>query len=515
MSDSLVPSGLKAVDARWGGLAANGAYLLVGRAGGGRSALALQFVRGAVDSDARCLLISPRPPEELVHLASTVGLNLGDAHKTGRLRLLRIPSADALAQRGSDSLDKAYQDFVKLIRTDRPDRVVIEDFTPLVQFDSFERFETAFSTLATDIGELGAALVVGLGEPANSTSRQLLDVVKRHVNASIELDAESRQIRLTKQDAASLDMEPVASAPPAPVANSPAGPSPQGATEPAASSTATPAEAAEEPAVPEPPPAPEPVVPEPPPEPIVQAVPTATIEEEAPIGTAAEAPDNDAEKPEPHLSLAPEPEAEPEPEAPASEASGYPVAGVTSAPPAEPSLHGEPEDPFGVDPDSVLSHGYLVDSGAIVPPERPTEPPPAFESLGSQEATDPADAFRAALDSSFAVRVTGTPFLVVAVRMEPSAPESVYFPTVAEGLRGALRPQDHILVDENRHRAVVLLPASQADAAQKLFSGLQTHLRRSLDDAAAGVLRAVGAVSVPDGQPFTSSRDLMAYAYED
>lgn len=214
----------------------------------------------------------------------------------------------------------------------------------------------------------------------------------------------------------------------------------------------------------------------------------------------------------------PEPASEPlasEPREATPQGSDYPVAGVTAAPPADPSLQGPAEDRFGVDPAGVLTHGYIVDSGAIPPPDRPTDPPPAFGSLGEAAATDPAEAFRTALDNSFAVRMTGTPFLVVAVRMEASAPESVYFPTVAEGLRSALRPQDRILVDENRRRAVVLLPASQADAAQDLFSGLQSHLRRALGDDAAGVLRAVGAVSVPDGQPFTSSRDLMAYAYED
>ena len=195
--------------------------------------------------------------------------------------------------------------------------------------------------------------------------------------------------------------------------------------------------------------------------------------------------------------------------------SDYPVDGVTAAPAADPDLHGDAEDRFGADPDAVITHGYLVDSGAIPPPPRPQEAPPAFTSLGTTETPSPMEAFRSALDHSFAVRVTGTPFLVVAVRMEAAAPESVYFPTVTEGLRSALRPQDRILVDDDRRRAVVLLPASQADAAQALFGGLQTHLQRALGDEATGVLRAVGAVSVPDGQPFSSSRDLMAYAYED
>ena len=503
MSDSLVPSGLKVVDARWGGLSATGAYLLVGRADGGRTALALQLVRGAVDSDARCLVISPRAPEELLKLAPSVGLDLGDAHKTGRLRLLRIPSADALAQHGSDGLDKAYQDFVTLVRSDRPDRVVIEDFTPLVQFDSFERFEVAFTRLAQDIAELKATLVVGLGEPANSTSRQLLDVVKRHVDASIELDAESRQIRLTKQEAAPLEEDPTP-----PVASPTPEPSPTPPPEPEPTVSETPA--------PSDPPA---LSPSAPIDDDSVASPTDTAQDEPEASTQAEPIDEEESAPEAPMPVAEAPAAEadpaPEPEASEPQDSGYPVAGVTAAPLADPSLHEEPQDLFGVDPSSVLTHGYLVDSGAIAPPERPSAPPPTFSSLGGATEADPAEEFRTALDNSFAVRVTGTPFLVVAVRMEASAPESVYFPTVAEGLHSALRAQDRILVDENRHRAVVLLPASQADAAQDLFSGLQSHLRRALGDAAAGVLRAVGAVSVPDGQPFTSSRDLMAYAYED
>ena len=512
MSDSLVPSGLQAVDARWGGLAANGTYLLVGRAEGGRSALALQFVRGAVDSDARCLLISPRAPGELLQLASTVGLDLGDAHKTGRLRLLRIPPAESLAQRGSDGLDKAYQDFVTLVRSDRPDRVVIEDFTPLVQFDSFDRFESAFTTLSKDIGELGAALIVGLGEPANSTSRQLLDVVKRHVHASIELDADSRQLRLTKQEAAPLDADPIlassSEAPDAPAISAEA-PTASPTLDAVSETTVSAPEVSTDP-TPEPAQTASPV-----PDaagPVLDEAPSVE-EDPEPEGSEGES-EEDASVAEADVFALDTPE--PMPFAPSEpETSGYPVKGVTAAPPADPSLQGDPEDRFGIDPESVLTHGYLVDSGAIPPPERPSVPPPAFASLGDSGSATPTDAFRASLDNSFAVRVTGTPFLVVAVRMEASAPESVYFPTVAEGLRSALRPQDRILVDENRRRAVVLLPASQADAAQDLFSGLQDHLRRALGDSAAGVLRAVGAVSVPDGQPFTSSRDLMAYAYED
>ena len=560
MSDSLVPSGLPAVDARWGGLSPDGAYLLVGRADGGRSALALQFARGAVDAEARCLLISPRAPDDLVQLASAVGLDLGDAHRTGRLRLLRIPTAEAFAQRGSDGLDTVYQEFVTLVRTDRPDRVVIEDFTPLVQFDAFDRFEAAFSRLVSDIGSLKAALVVGLGEPANATSLQLVEVIRRHVNGSIELDGESRRIRMARHEGASLDPDLPSSDLPssdlpgadagASSASLPDAPAPEEPSDPplppAVPAGSDPSVAFSDPSVATPdrldsadlygapatggfeppgldrPPSPVPAEPEPAsPVPVEFEPPTASA---PPSHELAEELVASPETPPP--SPAPTPlsfvsEGEAPANGPAAGAppppsgSGYPVGGVTAAPPADPSLQGPAEDRFNLDASGYLGHGYLVDSGAIPPPPRPGETPPAFTSLGAASPPDPIATFRAALDRSFAVRVSGTPFLVVAVRMEASAPESVYFPTVADGLRAALRSQDRVLIDEDRRRAVVLLPASQGDAAQTLFAGLQEHLHRALGESAPGVLRAVGAVSVPDGQPFTSSRDLMAYAYED
>ena len=105
------PSGLPAVDRQWGGFTPGRAYLLVGRAGAGRSALALQAARAAIDEGARCLVISPRAPDALVEVGRSVGLDLAAAHGAGTLRLLRIPPAADLAARGPDGLAAAYREF--------------------------------------------------------------------------------------------------------------------------------------------------------------------------------------------------------------------------------------------------------------------------------------------------------------------------------------------------------------------------------------------------------------------
>ena len=527
------PSGLAAVDRQWGGLAAGRTYLLVGRAGAGRSALALQTVRAAADADQRCLVISPRSPDELVEVGHEVGLDLAAAHTAGTLRLLRIPKAADLAARGSEGLAKSYRDLVALVASDDPARVVIEDFTPLVQFDTFERFHDAFAGLVGALREQGVTLVIGLGDPANDASRRLLDVVEGLVDGTIHLGAGGDLVLGTpgradypSNDGASVDAVP----PPAP--------------EPPAA-VALPA-----PPAPAPSPLPDPVAAPPPAEP----EPTAF----APAPTSSEPPSPEPARPDHSTTFAPSPAGEPEssfappfapetsaptvppePSAPAfppapqsalaPSASGEPpYTDVVAPPPPDPSLLAPSADAFGNDAaDSLFAQGYLADSrgsalsappAAPAMPSLPAMPPglPAFAPLGGSVPTSAPDAgiaFRTALDAAFASRGT-TPFVVIALRMDPAVPDATHFDTVEAGLRSGLRPTDRLLVDAPRKRAAVVLPDSGPDAAQALFGSLQAHLRTTLGADAERVLQSVGAVTVPDGQPFQTSAELVNYAFE-
>ena len=480
MSAPLSPSGLPTVDARWGGLAAGGSYLLVGRASAGRSALALSSAAATVTAGGTALLISPRSPDDLATAGTPSGVDVRALHATGRLRLLRTPAAADLAARGSDGLDAAYRDLTALIAAERPARVVVEDFTPLVQFDSFDRFRAALGGLVGTLREAGVTLVVGLGEPANEASEHLIAVVREAVDATLTLvvDGETRRLDLARRD-------DTPAAPDRPAAGTPEAAAP-----------------------------------------------------EASAGGDSSA-DVPAAPPAPPLVLAPPPAAATAPPRPAA----IPETAIVPPPSPDPSLFEPAGDTFGQDPAiQMFEQGYLVDSGAsgvvghlppssapaesafpfppALAPTEPPAPPPAFAPPFSPLAApavptaDPAAEMRQTLDASFAARDGGTPFLAVAVRMEAAAPEGAHFFAVADGLRRGLRPVDRLLVDLPRRRAVVALPGVGAEAAAALFASLQSHLRSTLGADAEAVLRAVGAVSVPDGQPFTSTADLMAYAFE-
>ena len=444
---TLSPSGLSAVDARWGGLRVGGAYLLVGRADIGRAGLALQIGRAAIDAGGRCLILSPRGPEALAADGRAVGLDLGEAHRTGRLRLLRMPDAATLSARGSDELANAYRDLITLIQTDRPDRVVIEDLTPLVQFDSFEGLGEAFGALVRALEAVDATLVVGLGEPANDASARLLEVVGEHVDGTIRLHTEDGQRRLVLY----RHREP----------------------EPSAA----------EPSVAEP------------------VEPTASAAAGAPPASPAAAPAAEPGRAAPGLYRFPGGDGSADP--PPSPGGAPPRTAVVPPPPAEAALL-EVADAFGYDTaEAFVRQGYLIDSvGEAAPAPRAAETPA------------PESPFASAVRQAFDARASGGHFLVLAVRMDPAAPESAHFAVVANGLRSALRPQDVLSVDAQTLRAAVLLPDGSPEASNSLFSGLQSHLREVLPERGEATLRAVGAVTIPDGQPFASAEELLAYVFE-
>ena len=546
------PSGLPPVDARWGGFAPGGSYLLVGRAGAGRSALALQTVRAAVETGERALVISPREPGELVEVAIGIGLDLASAHRDGRLRLLRIPSAADLAARGAEGLAKSYRDLSRLVADDRPSRVVIEDFTPLVQFDTFDRFRAAFEQLAGDLEAQGVTLVVGLGEPGNEASRRLLEVVEEVVSGSVHLGPDG-QLSL-RGGPPSSDGGPAGPAPAQPEdvsgedADGPAAPPAQGGPAERSPSTDEPgsveSDALEA-------------------EANVLEVETAALEVDPPAPTTTERTDAPAPSADPFalepvgadgdgfstsFSTAAESSgdssavSEPDPPTPSPEPSSAapdaPLAMGDGAPPptdvipppaAAPSLLAPTGDAFGFDPaETIIDQGYLADSrgaegsrpAALAAPAAPPAPaqsavaPPSFAPLGGAPAPDPGAAFRSALEDAFAARASGAPFVVVALRMEPSAPQAAHFPVVEDALRSGLGSDDKLLVNAARKRAIVLLTDADEGRSRALFGALQTHLQGALGQQAEAVRQAIGAVTIADGRPFETAADLTAYAYD-
>lgn len=476
------PSGVSAVDARWGGLSTGSTYVVVGTAADGRESLTLQMVRAVVDDRSRCLLLSPRDPAVLRAAARTVGLDLAEAHAGGRLRLVRMPSAASLGARGDDSLDRAFDDLAALVRSDRPDRVVIEDLGPLAAFEDADRLRAAILRLGEALRPIDATLVIGLGALEDETGSRRLAAAQAAANGTLQIVTDAGPRRLALSPHRDGPIAPTDAQPPT---------RPQAAQGPAAGAPEALAPAPQQPAASAPAPAPS----------VASApAPVPSVLEAAPPAD----PPAPAVAPLSHASHV----------VPPSPPGAIPLTALSPPPDVDPALLNDPVDAFGLNTGaSFIDQGFLLDSasGGVVghvPSVEAAYAPPSPVTPAPAVVADRA-AFRQVLDAAFA---SPSPFTVVAARMDPSSPHAAHFATVAGGFQAGMQATDRLFVDADRLRAVALVTGT-ADASA-LFATLQQRVHDLLGDRGATVLTAVGAAQIPNGAPFTDASGLLAYALD-
>ena len=177
-------SGLTSVDANWGGFRKGGLYLLVGDAHAGGTQHLMTTVQAAVEAGEHCLFISARPQEALAELASQIEFDLPRATQSNRVRLLKSPPAKEMAAFGDLGLSKAFRDLIQLAQTHKAGRVVLDDFSSFVQFRVFNAFAGVFRQFVRDAADINTTFVLGLGEPANNASTNLLRFIEGEVSGT-------------------------------------------------------------------------------------------------------------------------------------------------------------------------------------------------------------------------------------------------------------------------------------------------------------------------------------------
>lgn len=483
----LAPSGISLIDSSWGGLYRGGTYLLVGHVRAGRTRYALATVRAAVDAGESCLLISSRNQESLVKQASEVGLDLIDASSRKLVQLMNAPAPQELANLGDDGLARTLSDLAGLAKSHDSKRVVVDNFTPFVQFRSFENFATAFSTLSAQAAELNTTFVLGLGEPANPASHRLLDYVAGEATGTMRLG-------LTTTDEVNLA--------PGTAHHSEQPPSTE--TTEQATFTAIPLSEEDE----------------------QQSEEIAGPPVDLSFPGIESLPDLDTV-----VGPLPEPDLPPV-GAPVAHTFDQPSGDsiwtdITPVSPSDAPHLQEPVDPFLNDPKSdVLSQGHYVDSrGELKAVPKTPEPPADLGDLASsiqqsaypelfapvEQSASPAAIFKAALTDAFANR-DSAPFLVMALRVAPDSPVVGVFPSVADGVEKGAGALGRVLRD--RDRLIALIPNAGSNAVQHVFAVLKDHLNAVIPEHAALTLQHVNAFNAPNGTPFNSADELFAYAFE-
>ena len=109
------------------------------------------------------------------------------------------------------------------------------------------------------------------------------------------------------------------------------------------------------------------------------------------------------------------------------------------------------------------------------------------------------------------------PFLLVALRVESDQIEldgEIVLENLLEVISDIVEDEDHVLVDLERERIILVLTNRGSDSIQDVFELLQSLLKEQSPDLAEMLPKAISAVVASDGHPFESPDEFLAYALE-
>jgi hypothetical protein len=162
----------------------------------------MRFVQQGRFQQEHGLIISPDRPKHLMIKAASIGFDLREACSSGSVKLMRSPPVLAQKDISDERVARALDDLSSIIRHHRPDRLVVDDFMPFVQFHTFERFRDAFTRFLDQIDPCDTTMNLVMAEPANPQSQKVVDFMCGQMTGAIHIeyppgDGESTQRRLT------------------------------------------------------------------------------------------------------------------------------------------------------------------------------------------------------------------------------------------------------------------------------------------------------------------------------
>ena len=158
-----------------------------GHASSGRGLLGMLFLRTGAMLEEKSLFISPGRPQDWFIQASSVEFDLQAAHEVGTVRSLWTPSFIRTQQSSDLGGERVLEDLLQVICRENPERVLLNDFVPFLQFHSFKRFREAFASLISGLENVRATVFLMMPEVANEPSQHIIDFMKNCMTGTVHI----------------------------------------------------------------------------------------------------------------------------------------------------------------------------------------------------------------------------------------------------------------------------------------------------------------------------------------
>jgi circadian clock protein KaiC len=191
----LINSGLPFIDKKWGGLYSGGSYLLIGPKKSGKTLLGLQIAHESVQNSEVVLYFTTMRPKDLMIQASSIDFDIKLHMNKNLIIVVRVaPPADAYDSSNPDEALKEYlNDIITVVNQYKPKRLIFDELTPYVGFESMEYLYNTFLSIIEKIEEKDITSLFILGEPAEGRSKKILELLSQSVTGQIYLDSYSKR----------------------------------------------------------------------------------------------------------------------------------------------------------------------------------------------------------------------------------------------------------------------------------------------------------------------------------
>ncbi len=185
----LVPSGIPLVDQAWGGFYRGGSYLLVGARKSGRTLLSLQYAMESALQNEVCLYFTSVRPKDLLINAASIDFDLQHFMNENLIVVVKVtpPTNIELAENSDDYLIEYIKDIADVVEKYQPSRIVFDELTPFVGFKNLDLLNRIFRDTSEVVEDMGITSLYVVGEPAASSSRKVVNILKGYSTAVINL----------------------------------------------------------------------------------------------------------------------------------------------------------------------------------------------------------------------------------------------------------------------------------------------------------------------------------------
>lgn len=157
------------------------------------------FLQMGVLLEEKTMFISPGKPQDWRIQAASVNFDLETAQKEGQVRLIWVPGGSPQNGVSDMQASRAIQDLVGLIRAEKPERVLINDFTPFLRFRSFDRFRQMFGWMIEQLAHADATVLLMMPDIINAQSQQIVEFIRNQMTGSIHVSMPEKEQEVSQE----------------------------------------------------------------------------------------------------------------------------------------------------------------------------------------------------------------------------------------------------------------------------------------------------------------------------